>query len=336
MAFRTKEETVMDKVRAASIGVGGMSGTHARLFTENPRVELVCVCDIVEEKARTQAEKLGCEGMTDYRKMLERDDIDAVMVGVPNMFHYPIALDALRAGKHTAVEYPICQTVEQYKTLAGEAEQRGLVVADVLTPVMEPQAMAIRELMPEIGKVMSTRSAYFAAGGSWYVNEEIRGNFYAALTIHQIIYCNVVLGESPDWVEGALHTYSRPDGHTFASGMYTCGYPSGVLAFNDWGMGFENSPSVWEWVIEGVDGRLVYDRPTGVPHRVRLQRKGSDDEVTEIEPQANVHPVAIENFVAQILDGAAPFASPETSIEILAICEAALEAAKTGRRVDLK
>ena len=74
-------------LRVASIGVGGMSGTHAKLFAANPRVELVCVCDIVEAKAKQRGQELGCDAVTDYHDVLGRTDVDAVMVGIPNVFH---------------------------------------------------------------------------------------------------------------------------------------------------------------------------------------------------------------------------------------------------------
>ncbi len=326
----------MSKLRVASIGVGGMSGTHAKLFIENPRVELVCICDIVEEKARQRAAEFGCEALTDYTELLPRTDVDAVMVGVPNGLHYPIALDCLKAGKHTAVEYPICQTVDEFDTLRKEAAARSLVVADVLTPVIEPQALGMKKMAERIGRVLSMRSAYFAGGAqSWYVREDIRGNFYSALTIHQIIYFNAVLGESPDWVEGSLLTEDMGEDGLCVTGMYMCHYSSGVLAFNDWGMGFDASPSVWEWIVEGSNGRLAYERPAGAPHRIRLLRRGQEDEVMEMEAQQTVHPVAIENFVAQILDGADPYADPATSRRIIHICEQSLRAAREGRRIHL-
>ena len=326
----------MSKLRVASIGVGDMSGCHAGILHENPRTEMACVCDLRKERAAEWAAKLGCDATVDYHDILERDDIDAVMVGVPNGLHFGIALEALLAGKHTAVEYPICQTVAEYDQLAAEASARGLVITDVLTPLIEPQPLAVKSLLPRIGQVMSMQSAYFAGSSdSWYVNEQVRGNFFAALTIHQIIYFNVVLDETPDWVEGALHTRQLESGRTWASGMYMCHYPSGVLAHNDWGMGFDASPDNWYWIVEGTEGRLVYERPKGAPHHVRIQTAGREDEFVEIEPQADAHSPAIESFVNQVLDGAKPYASPEKTREIIGICAAALESAQTGARVPI-
>lgn len=324
----------MSQLKVGVIGAGGMAGSHANIFSKNPRCKLVAVCDLVEEKARKIAESLGCDYTTDYRKLLKRPDIDAVLVGVPNPLHYKLALDSLKAGKHTAVEYCICQTVKQYDKLVQEAEKRNLVIHDILTPLIEPQALGMRQLIGKIGKVMTMRSAFISATGNWYVNTERRGNFFSALTIHQIVYFNVTLGETPDWVYGALHLYET-GGKACHSGSYLCHYPSGVLGYNEWDMGFSKaSPSIWEWIIEGSEGRLIYERMPK-SHQIRIQQTGQADEISVLEPQWNVDTVAIGNFVDQVLDRTAPYALPKTTREILRICEAALKSAETGRRISL-
>jgi predicted dehydrogenase len=297
----------------------------------------VYVCDVREERAREIAAKLGCEATTDYRGLLRRPDVAAVLVAVPNGLHYATAMAAVKAGKHVAVEYPVCQTVAQFGRLAAAAARRNLVVADLLTPVLEPQPLAMRKAADRIGRIMSMRSAYFAGiSDSWYVREDVRGSFYAALTIHQIIYYNVVVGAAPDWVEAALHTHVTPAGRTCCSGMYMCHYPGGTLGFNDWGMGFDDNPFVWEWVIEGAAGRLVYERPAGAAHRGRVQKTGQPDELLEIEPQRAVHAPFVDNFVAQVLDRAEALVCADTTCEVLQLCEAALTSARRGRRVYLR
>lgn len=323
-------------VRVAVIGVGGMATQHARLLHEHGRARLVCVCDIVRERAENVARELDCEALTDAEKLLARNDVDAVLIGVPNGLHHAIALEAVRAGKHTAVEYPVCQTVAEYDMLAAEAAARDLVLADLLTPLIEPQPLTIKRLKPKIGTIMSMQSAYYAgASTSWYVNRAVRGSFFAALTIHQIVYFNVVLDATPDWVSAALYTRSLDTGRTWATGMFMGHYPDGVLAHNDWGMGFDASPNTWYWILEGTEGRLVYERPAGAPHRARWIRRGHEDELFPIAPQAGVHGPAIDNFLAQILDGEAPFAPPAKSREILRICEAAEASAAEGKRIAL-
>ncbi len=316
------------------IGAGGMPGRHADIYADNARSEVVCVCDIIEDKAREKSKQLDCDYTTDYRELINRSDVQAVLVGVPDALHYQMALDSLCAGKHTAVEYPIAQTVEQFDTLCRQADERKLVIHDALTPVIEPQPLMMRKLLDKIGKVLIMRSAYIGGGvGSWYVNSELRGNFFAALTIHMIVYSNLVLDQSPDWVDAAIHVSGRGKQSQHV-GSYLYHYPSGVLGYNEWGMGFEDR-GYWEWIIEGQRGRLIYERPENSAHHIRMVTTTSKQEVFEVEPQQVVHSKEVDNFLAEILDGAEPYTSRQYSRNILAICEAAQKSAETGQRIAL-
>ena len=118
-----------------------------------------------------------------------------------------------------------------------------------------------------------------------------------------------------------------------SSGTCMLHYPSGMLATNEWGMGFDDSSYLWEWVIEGEKGRLRYDLSTD-PHSAILERKDQEDVVLEIASQMDVHPAAMESVIAQVLDGTAPYPSAETSRHIIHTCEQLLVSATTGQGVD--
>ena len=99
-------------------------------------------------------------------------------------------------------------------------------------------------------------------------------------------------------------------------------------------MGFEDR-DYWEWVIEGQRGRLVYERSENLAHHIRMVTTTSKQEVFEVEPQNIVHPKEVDNFLAEILDGAEPYASRKYSRNILALCEAAQKSAETNQRIAL-
>lgn len=106
------------KIRFAIVGCGVISPTHARSITELPNAKLAAVCDIVEEKALALADQFLPDRerknvYTDYRKMLERDDIDVVCVLTPSGLHAPIGIDAAKANKHVLVEKPMDISLEQ-------------------------------------------------------------------------------------------------------------------------------------------------------------------------------------------------------------------------------
>ncbi|MCK5801411.1 MAG: Gfo/Idh/MocA family oxidoreductase [Lentisphaeria bacterium] len=323
----------MSEFRLGIVGVGGMGGRHAEMCHAHPRARVVCVCDKNEQNGKAKAGEFGAAFTPDYAEMLAREDVDAVLVAVPNPLHFSLALEAVKAGKHVAVEYPVTQTVAQYDELCAEVDARGVVLQDILTPVFEPQPLKMRELAPRLGKIMTMRSVYVGGGADqWYTNTQSRGNYFAALTIHNIVYYNRLLGESPAWVDSALHC----DGERrFHSGLYMCGYPSGVLAFNEWHMG---SPKAgrWLWTVEGEKGRLVYDNQLFGKSEIRLQSVDGDESFELAEGMGTAHEDAMSSFVTQILDGGSePYVARAFGRDVIRVCEAAQLSADEGRRVYL-
>jgi predicted dehydrogenase len=117
----------MTKARLALIGCGprGLRG-HGPGLTASAEIEMVAVCDVVAELARDAAAKFGVEAYTDHRELLRRPDLDGVVIVVSTRFHAPIALDAVRAGKHVLLEKPMAESVAAAEELLREAERAGV------------------------------------------------------------------------------------------------------------------------------------------------------------------------------------------------------------------
>ncbi len=91
--------------------------------------DMVAVADVRLRNGRFFKERLGkdVEVLQDYRKLLDRQDIDAVTIGTPDHWHVKIAIDALRAGKHVYCEKPLTLTVDEGKELLKVVEETGKV-----------------------------------------------------------------------------------------------------------------------------------------------------------------------------------------------------------------
>lgn len=96
----------MDRVRIAVIGLGKMGRTCVRIFNEHPLTAVAAVCARRQQPVDEVAGQYGVPGFTDHRKMLERHDIDAVVISTPDNYHYDFAHDALDSGRHILVEKP--------------------------------------------------------------------------------------------------------------------------------------------------------------------------------------------------------------------------------------
>src|SRR5204862_7533970 len=91
-----------DNIQIALIGAGGMGSGDARMASSIPGVKLLAACDIYDGRLLRAKERWGSDLATtrDYREILTRSDIDAVIIATPDHWHQRITVDALCAGKH--------------------------------------------------------------------------------------------------------------------------------------------------------------------------------------------------------------------------------------------
>ena len=101
------------------VGVGFLgsqfvSGIHARALVRNPHAKLIGVASPTPGHAEAFAKTYGLSHHgTDHRPLLERDDIDMVVIGTPNDTHCPLVLDCAAAGKHVVLEKPMCLSLAE-------------------------------------------------------------------------------------------------------------------------------------------------------------------------------------------------------------------------------
>ena len=123
----------LDKVRVAFIGVGARGPSHVDSCMACDGVEIVAICDnhvpsaVAAKKMVTDAKRpapaMYTKSETDYKRMLERDDIDAVFIATPWEWHARMAIDTMNAGKHAFVEVPMAYTVDDLWKIVDTSEQ---------------------------------------------------------------------------------------------------------------------------------------------------------------------------------------------------------------------
>lgn len=103
-----------DKISLGVIGCGGRGLGVMGIFQKNPAIQVRAVCDVYGvqiDRARQRAPDAA--SFTDHRKLLEAQNVDAVLIGTPDHWHAPIAIDALNAGKDVYIEKPLTLTIEE-------------------------------------------------------------------------------------------------------------------------------------------------------------------------------------------------------------------------------
>ncbi len=124
----------MKQLNVAIIGCGFMGRTHANaycrvgnFFDLEYKPVLKAICDRNEEKAKEFANRWGFESIeTDWKKLLERDDIDIVDICTPNNLHAEMAIAAAEAGKMIICEKPLAMNAAQGKTMVDAIEKAGV------------------------------------------------------------------------------------------------------------------------------------------------------------------------------------------------------------------
>ncbi len=115
-------------LRAAVIGAGSMGRNHARVYSEMEDVELVAVADVDPTALTMFAQRYRVRTYTDYRRMLEREQIDLVSVVVPTEHHFAVARDVILAKVPLLVEKPVAATVEEGAALVRLAEEQEVLL----------------------------------------------------------------------------------------------------------------------------------------------------------------------------------------------------------------
>jgi len=130
-----------NRITMALIGCGGMGRANLHAFLDKPEVQVIAVCDpdrshrdaaraaVEEHHRKTSAGRgpAGCASYNDFRDVLARDDIDAVIQAAPDHWHALIVVSAARAGKDIYGEKPLSRTVEEGRIMSDAVRRYGRV-----------------------------------------------------------------------------------------------------------------------------------------------------------------------------------------------------------------
>jgi myo-inositol 2-dehydrogenase/D-chiro-inositol 1-dehydrogenase len=119
----------MDGMRVGIIGAGWIAGAHYRLLETLEEAEVTAVCDVDRERAEALTSGTGARVYTDWRELLDREDLDALLVCTPPMSHREPAVAAFDRGLPVYLEKPIARTLADAAAIAEAAERTGAVCA---------------------------------------------------------------------------------------------------------------------------------------------------------------------------------------------------------------
>jgi predicted dehydrogenase len=175
----------LGRVGVGVIGCGSIGLWHLKRLKEMDRANVVAGCDVNP----TALERFGAASglpesclYRDYGKLLEQDNVDAVVLGIPNKLHSIVAVDAFEAGKHVFCEKPMAVNLPEARRMVGAAERSGLKLQIGLQSRFKGDSQVIKRHVEggELGEVYYARCGYLRRSGipgwgSWFTRRNEAG-----------------------------------------------------------------------------------------------------------------------------------------------------------------
>jgi UDP-N-acetylglucosamine 3-dehydrogenase len=181
-------------IKVAVIGIGNMGKHHARIYSELKNCNLVAVCDLDKGK-KSIAKRFGCRFYTDYKEMLTKEEIDAVSIAVPTIYHKDVALDCIKHGKHVMIEKPIADQVEHARKIINIANKNKVKVAVGHTERFNPAVQRLKDIINRGG--LGNITTLIARRVGVFPPQIKDANVVIDLAVHDIDVFNYLLDKKP-------------------------------------------------------------------------------------------------------------------------------------------
>jgi len=315
----------LKKIGVAVIGVGFWGRNHARVYMEIPEAELIGVCDINSERAKETAEKYGVEAYTDSRKLLKRDDVDAVSICTWTTTHAKETIKALKAGKHVLVEKPIASTVKEAKQMVQMAEREELILMTGFIERFNPGIERVIKTIngSSVGEIVSATARRVSQwperiGDVGVVKDS---------AIHDIDMMRYIFGEDPKNVFAKAGKLKHKRFEDYAQIMLTFSHGKTAFIEANWLTPYK----IRKLIVTGSKGIVTLDY---LSQEIVIET----EEKTYIPRYKWEEPLKreLEHFVKCVIENKQPLVSGLDGLKALIICEAALKSAAKEKSINLE
>jgi predicted dehydrogenase len=177
----------------AIFGAGRAGHGHARAIAETEGARLVAVFDADRQRADSFAETHGCQAYTTSDEVLERDDVQVVMVALPNFLHEQATIDCASAGKHVFLEKPMADTLEECDRMLAAVERSGVHLLVAHSQRYFAATIGAREILKsgDIGEPVFATDTWYKNFGvgirlPWFLDRATGGGMWLMNGAHMI------------------------------------------------------------------------------------------------------------------------------------------------------
>ncbi|MCL2461772.1 MAG: Gfo/Idh/MocA family oxidoreductase [Defluviitaleaceae bacterium] len=221
----------MDKLKAGIIGCGAYGDNHARIIRHLGHFELRAFADVNLEAAESFLAEFGgayCDA--DYMRVLSDPEIDVVYICTTHDAHHPIAMEAIRRGKHVFLEKPMCMTVEQCEDIVGALENSPLKLAVGHKMRYAPHTQKAKQAIPKPISIVAQMMCERWADDMWPQDPVKGGGNVFSQGCHIFDLAAYLAGAEPERVYAEGGAFTHPGWDQLDSVAATVRYKNGVIA----------------------------------------------------------------------------------------------------------
>ena len=326
------------------IGIGiigaGVGRRHARGLLADPRVRKIVLCDVDEEALGKCASDTDIgETVTDWRRLVERDDLYLISVASPDHLHPEMSIAAMRAGKHVLCEKPMAPTLAEARQMMRVVEETGrkLQVNNVLR--FYPRFQRVKQLVQD-----GTLGRIYAAEGDYLHNtlELIRNGWrgphrHSVMTgggVHLIDLLLWMIGDAEEAFCYTTRGILTPEEAASPDCMLSVlRFANGCVAKAMTNMAAQR-PALHNFILYGTEGVFVNGKPDGA---LFLGERTEAEPVTETYGPADDSSEQKGVGMAHLLDcierDEQPLVDVREGARAIAVCDAIYESSQTGSPV---
>lgn len=349
----------MNKIRIGIIGCGVVAPMHLASYRKLADVELAWACDLVEAKARHMADTYGIEKTTtDFRQVLQDTSVAGVSICTDHASHAPLAVAALKAGKHVLCEKALSSTTAKMNAmLAAHAKHPALVFEGVFQHRFDPITRYLKRLVDEgtFGTILTAgMQVRCLRTNAYYQTDKWRGTWDmegGSVLINQAIHFIDAIA----WIMGGVESVCGTCANLAHQGVIeTEDTATAALRFKSGSLGTIEATcaSHFDWettlLIHGVAGSVEVrdDKPIKIVFgdKALTERVQSEMAALAKGPALNIgkgyygqgHPAQIADFVDAIRSNRPPFIPAASARHAVEIVLAIYKSHRTGRRAVVK
>ena len=344
--------------KVGMVGVGCISGIYLENLTTRFRnVNVYCVCDLAEDKAKAQAEKYGIERIMTFDEILADPAIEIVLNITTPQTHYSLSKKALEAGKHVYMEKPLSLNYEQGKELVALAAEKGLLVGCAPDTFLGAGIQTCRRIIDEgvIGDIIGATAFMMCHGHeSWHPDPEFyykrgggpmfdMGPYYLTALVNLLGPVEYVAGMTSMATPTRTITSQPKNGTVIDVEVPT--HVNGMLRFDSGAIGtitttfdvhYDKQASL---EIYGTQGTLRVPDPNGFGGPIQLLRPedGSFKEIPlAFDYKENSRGLGLADMAKAIQTGRRPRADYSQTLHVLEIMTAIEKSSQEKKVIELE